>query len=125
MNTQNNNLEKIYLVSFGNSKKYILRDTEVGEKSKLTRIEAELNDYLRKQFADETFAYFTSPRVDEISAEGADKYASYPKLDAEAVESIKKVLAKEVKNMEFQQTLDSDAPFSNVNPAAADIPHIL
>ncbi|MDE6271433.1 MAG: hypothetical protein K2M31_00300 [Muribaculaceae bacterium] len=125
MNAQNNSLEKLYLVSFGHSDKYILRDTEVGEKSKLTRIEAELNEYLRKQFADETFAYFTSPRVDDISEEGAEKYAGYPKLDAEAVEAIKKVLAKEVKNMEFQDSLDSNAPYSNVNPAAADIPHIL
>lgn len=126
MNAQNNTpLEKIYLVSFGHSDKYILHDTEVGEKSELTRIESELNSYLRQKFPDESFAYFTSPRVDDISAADADEYSGYPKLDANAIEEIKRVLAKEVQNMEDNDSLNSDAPFANVNPAAADIPNIL
>lgn len=126
MNAHNNTpLEKIYLVSFGHSDKYILRDSESGEKSRLTQIESELNAFLRQQFPDETFAYFTSPRVDEIGEAGAEKYASYPKLDSKAVEAIKKVLVKEVKDMESTEIINSDAPFANVNPAAADIPNIL
>ncbi len=125
MNTQNAALEKIYLVSFGNSDKYILRDSEVGEKSYLTRIESELNNFLRDKFPNEPFAYFTSPRVDEISSDTAEKYSKYPKLDAKAVDAIKKVLSAEVEDLEANKTLNSDAPFANVNPAAADIPHIL
>lgn len=125
MNTQNA-LEKIYLVSFGNSDKYVLRDTEAGEKSLLTRIESELNGYLRDEFPNETFAYYTTPRVDEISnEENMERYSSYPKLDAKAVEIIKKVLAREVKDMESNSILNDNAPFANVNPAAADIPNIL
>lgn len=126
MNTQNNTFdEKIYLVSFGNSDKYVLRDTEVGERSRLTRIEAELNSYLRNKFPNESFTYYTTPRVEDISAEDASEYSIYRKLDSSAIESIKKVLAKEVENMESNEELNADAPFANVNPAAADIPHIL
>lgn len=125
MNAQNNSNEKVYLVSFGHSDKYILRDTESGEKSRLTRIEGELNEYLRKKFPDDTFAYFTSPRIDDVSEASKDTYAGYPMLDSRAIEDIKSVLTKEVENMEYNDSLDSNAPYANVNPAAADIPHIL
>lgn len=125
MNTQNAQLEKIYLVSFGNSDKYVLRDTESGEKSYLTRIESELNNFLREKFPNEPFAYFTSPRVDEISEANPEDYASYPKLDAKAVDAIKKVLSEEVEDLEANKSINSDAPYANVNPAAADIPNIL
>lgn len=120
-----NKTEKIYLVRFGNSDLYLLRDTEAGEKSYLTRIEAELNSFLRQRFRNENFAYYTHPRVDEVSAAEAARYASLPPLDAKAMESIKKVLETEVADMQSTKGLNSDAPFSNVNPAAADIPHIL
>lgn len=125
MKAQNNSLEKVYLVSFGNSAKYILRDKEAGKDSRLAKIETELNAFLRDRFPDEPFAYFTSPRVDVISRVDAEKYASYPPLDAEAIDDIKKVLAKEVEDMEATKRMNSNAPYSNVNPGAADIPHIL
>lgn len=125
MDTQNKVEEKWYLVSFGNSDKYILRDTEVGEKSSMMQIENELNSFLRSKFPDETFTYYTTPRVEEISDEDIEKYSSYRKLNKEAIEEIKSVLAKEVNDMESNSELNDDAPFANVNPAAADIPHIL
>lgn len=126
MNTQSNNsIEKIYLVSFGNSKKYILKDTLSGEESKLARIETELNSFLKSKFPDEPFAYYTTPRVDVVSKKDVDKYNGYPSLDAEAVDRIKKVLAREVEDMESNARINSDAPYSNVNPAAADIRSIL
>ena len=114
--------DKYYLVSFGNSEKYFLHDSCVGKDSKLTRIENELNTYLKHKFPDESFAYFTSPRVDELKEEHAGLYeANYPKLDRAAIESIKKVLSVEVEDMEANNRLDSDAPFSNVNPGAAGV----
>ncbi|MDE6811166.1 MAG: hypothetical protein K2J15_02320 [Muribaculaceae bacterium] len=125
MNTNKSQEEKLYLISFGNSDKYVLRDTESGEKSSMMRIEADLNAFLRSKFPDETFAYYTTPKVEEISEEGSEKYESYRKLDADAIEEIKSVLVKEVENMESNQELNDDAPYANVNPAAADIPHIL
>ena len=123
MNTQTNANEKLYLVSFGNSSKYLLRDTASGKDSLLTKIEAELNGYLRTKFPDEAFTYYTAPKVEEVL--NADDYKGYPVLDEKAMNSVKEVLAREVANMASQDKLDSNAPFANVNPAAADIPNIL
>ncbi len=123
MSTNNN--EKLYLVSFGNSDKYLLRDGATGEASTLAKVEGELNAFLRSKFPDDTFAYFTTPRVVEIAPEHAADYASYPALDDKAVDAIKKVLEREVEDMEANRQINDDAPFANVNPAAADIPHIL
>lgn len=120
-----NNDEKLYLVSFGNSDKYLLRDGAAGKESELTKIEGELNAFLRSKFPDETFAYFTTPKVDEISAAHADEYAGYPVLDDKAIEAIKAVLDREVQDMEANKILNDNSPFANVNPAAADIPNIL
>lgn len=119
------NTQKIYLIRFGNSDQYILRDNAEGEKSKLANIEGELNAFLREKFPDETFAYFTTPKVEDIPLENADQYASYPELNAKAVEAIKKVLEREVLDMESERILNDNSPFANVNPAAADIPNIL
>lgn len=121
--TTSSNTEKRYLVSFGNSSQYILHDTSTGKDSLLTRIEGELNDYLREKFPDEAFAYFTSPKVKEIL--NPSDYEGYAPLDDKAVADIKRVLDREIENLESQTSLDADAPFANVNPAAADIPHIL
>ncbi len=123
MNNTTNKADKTYLVSFGNSSQYILHDSASGKESKLTRIEDELNSFLKEKFPDEAFAYFTSPHIKEI--EKPEDYAGYPELDSAALDQIKKVLLTEVKNFESQQELDSDAPFANVNPGAADISHIL
>lgn len=120
-----NKTEKIYLVSFGNSEKYLLRDNEAGEKSTLTRLEADLNSYLRSRFRNETFAYYTTPRVDEVPASDLGKYIGYPELDAHALAGIKEVLAHEVEDMQQTAALNVNAPYANVNPAAADIPNIL
>lgn len=119
------NTQKIYLIRFGNSDQYVLRDNAEGEKSKLASIEGELNAFLREKFPDETFAYFTTPKVEDIALENSAQYASYPELNADAVEAIKKVLEREVRDMEAERVLNDNSPFANVNPAAADIPNIL
>ena len=77
------------------------------------KIEAELNDYLKTQFPDETFAYYTSPKVTEIDWSHRDQYASYPELDAAAIESIKKILANEVRDMNSNHVLNDNAPFAD------------
>ncbi|MBD5371358.1 MAG: hypothetical protein HDR80_09490 [Bacteroides sp.] len=120
MTTDNKNSARLYIVRFGNSDQYLLHDI-----SDLASVETELNTYLREKFPDETFAYFTTPKVTEISPEHESQFVSYPALDANAVEAIKAVLVKEVEVMEANKEIDSNAPFANVNPAAADISHIL
>lgn len=120
-----NDNERLYLVSFGNSDQYILRDGAASKESELARIEAELNAFLRSKFPDETFAYFTTPHVKEITAEEMSRFEGYAPLDAAAIESIEKVLEREVREMEANRQLNDNSPFANVNPAAADIPNIL
>lgn len=113
-----NNIDKYYLISFGDSDKYFLHDNRVGLDSRLTKIETELNRYLQERFPDDSFAYFTSPRVDEISEDNAPLYSAYPPLDDKAMSDIKKVLAAEVENMEANDKLDRNAPYSKINPGA-------
>ncbi|MDE5552898.1 MAG: hypothetical protein K2I91_06825 [Muribaculaceae bacterium] len=120
-----NTEKRLYIVSFGHSDSYEIQDTEAAVKERLSAIEKELNSYLGGLFPEETFAYYTTPRVTEVESAHAAKYKGYPRLDAEAVESIKKVLATEVRNMNDQKELNSDAPFANVNPGAAGLTGII
>lgn len=124
-NTNNNKKEKAYIVSFGNSDKYLLYDDRRTEESYLLKIENELNKFLHDKFPNDTFAYFTSPRAVEIDIKHVGKYSSYPKLDREAVNNIKEVLVKEVEELEANRRLNSDAPYSKVNPNVAGVRGIL
>ena len=115
--------KKIYVVSFSDSRKYIMRDSAEREKSRLAEIENTLNSFLGKEFPEETFAYYTTPKVEEINEDIAStEYAGYPLLDARAVEEIKKELEQELKDRDADRVLDSDAPYSDVDAVAAGIP---
>ena len=114
---------KIFVVSFSDSKKYLMKESAEREKSRLTEIENILNVFLTKEFPEDTFAYYTTPRVEEINEViAADEYAGYPLLDDKAIEEIKKELEQEIKNRDADQKMDSDAPYSDVDAEAADIP---
>lgn len=60
-----------------------------------------------------------------MPASDLGKYIGYPELDAHALAGIKEVLAREVEDMQQTAALNVNAPYANVNPAAADIPNIL
>ncbi|MBD5227426.1 MAG: hypothetical protein HDS67_05180 [Bacteroidales bacterium] len=110
---------RLFIVSFGDSRKYRMEYADALDPHALvhsapfTEIENELNEYLKKEFPDETFAYYTSPKVTEVDWEHRDKYASYPVLDAAAIDSIKKLLAKEVRDMNANKTLNNNAPYAD------------
>lgn len=112
--------KRLFIVSFGDSRKYRMEYTDENNPYSLehsapfTEIESELNAYLKSQFPDESFAYFTSPKVTEVSWEHRDKYLEYPVLDAAAIEDIKKVLVEEVKDMNSNKALNADAPWNDV-----------
>ncbi len=91
----------------------------------LDKIEAELTAALTTRFPENTFAYYPTPRITEVDPDHSSEYAGYPTLDEKAVEAIRKVLETEVQNMNDQNQLDSDAPFANVNPAAAGLTGII
>lgn len=113
---------KLYIVSFGNSRKYRFPFSEIpspdglhhSDSNPISTIEKELNDSLWKMFPEANLAYFTSPKVTEVEWAHRDRYADYPILDSDAVEEIKKVLATEIRDMRSTDVLDSDAPYSNI-----------
>lgn len=115
--------KKIYVVSFSDSRKYIMRDSAEREKSRLEEIENILNEFLGGKFPEETFAYYTTPKVEEINENLAStEFAGYPLLDESAVEEIKKELEQELKDRDADVLLDSNAPYSDVDAEAAGIP---
>lgn len=113
--------KKYYLVSFGNSRVYRLEyNVEDGEHHRshdpFARIEKELNDYLKREFPDTPYTYFSAPKVTEITRnEDEYKYHGYPELDAKAVEDIKHVLKREIEDMEAVKESNSNAAFSTVD----------
>lgn len=114
------NKKNIYIVSFGDSEQYRLPAADLtssgnANEEMLVKLEKELNSYLRQRFPEDVFAYYTTPKVTEISAEHAPQYASYPVLDKAAVDEIKRVLEREVKVMRAEKQLDDNAPWSNIN----------
>lgn len=113
----------IYVVSFSDSKKYILKESPEKERIRLEEIENILNKFLTGEFPEETFAYYTTPKVEEINESiAATEFAGYPVLDDNAVEEIKRELEQEIKDRDADRVLDSNAPYSDVDAEAAGIP---
>lgn len=109
---------RLYIISFGDSRKYrLFYDPQTGNaKSALlpfVEYENELNDYLSKQFPGETFAYYTTPRITEVEADHADRYASYPEFDSRAMDEVKKELVKEIKVMNDNRERNSNDPWGS------------
>lgn len=114
---------KILVVSFSDSKKYLMKESAEREKSRLAEIENILNLFLTKEFPEDTFAYYTTPKVEEINEElAATEFAGYPLLDDKAIEEIKSELEQEIKDRDADEMLDSNAPYSDVDADVADIP---
>lgn len=111
---------KLYIVSFGDSDKYRYEYKEEASADPLKRVdplagvEKELHDYLAGLFPGRTFAYLVTPRITEVSWDHRAEYADYPVLDAKAIEQIKDVLAREVRERADLRELNDDAPFSQV-----------
>lgn len=110
-NTSLTEADRLYIISFGDSRSYLLPVRE-GE-DRFAHLEKELNDYLGVKFPAETFAYYTTPRLMEIEPEHAEDYAAYPLLDDRAMEEIKRVLLREIEVMHEDRELNSNAPWAD------------
>ena len=115
--------KRLFIVSFGDSDRYKVEFDDYSTNpyehpSPRAAVEKELNDYLKKKFPGKTFAYYTTPKVTEVSWEHRDRYADYKPLTMDAIESIKKILEEEVENMKYQKHLDNNAPYAVMNPDA-------
>lgn len=101
-----------YIVSFGNSNKYRLPFIESDEKDiKLVREDVE--SYLKGKFPQFAGLKFFEKMNLEKTTDTACR--ALPPFDEVALNDIKKVLNIEVENAEFQEMLDNNAPWSNVN----------
>lgn len=115
-----NRIKHIYIVSFGDSRKYRFVFDDIYENGKhkdtpLVKLENYLNSYLKKEFPGETFAYYTTPKITEVSPEHESQFTSYPPLDEKAVEEIKAELKREIMVMNEARQQSSDAPWNDVN----------
>lgn len=109
--------KKLYIVNFSDSEKYQLVTDSVDHNKELARIEDELRRYLQHEFPDDdSFTYFVTPRVTEISWVHRDQFSGYPVLDDKAIESIKQELKREIQARDDDNVLDSNAPFNTVGP---------
>ncbi|MDE7159929.1 MAG: hypothetical protein K2O24_03665 [Muribaculaceae bacterium] len=105
----------LYIVSFGDSRKYrMMYDGDRAERSPLlTEVESQLNDYLKQEFPEDSYTYYTTPRIVPIEWSDREEYMDYPELDAKAIEEIKKVLAHEIRDMNAINRLDRNAPYAD------------
>lgn len=124
-NATNAAQRRMYVVSFGHSDKYLITGTRHEVEHRLHAVEKEFNDALKAKYPDEPFAYFTTPRLTEVDPSHEQKYAGYRQFDDQAVAEIRKILGREIKDMEDTREINSDAPFSDVNPAAAGVGGLL
>lgn len=108
------NTQKLYIISFGDSREYRLEiECPDGPENctpceRLTAIEKELNDYLKSEFAQTHFKYYTTPKIEEVDWANRDLYMSYPLLDDKAIAEIKRVLRREVKDMNSVKKLNNN-----------------
>ena len=63
-NTTINEADRLYIIAFGDSRKYLLPAKE--NEDAVTNLERELNEYLSSRFPGENFAYFTTPEITEV-----------------------------------------------------------
>lgn len=112
-------VKKLYIVSFGDTRKYRYSCTvkkgsdAMHHDAPFAKLEKELNDYLKSQFPNQTFAYYTCAKVTEVDPSHEAKYADYPPLDADAVENIKKELVREIREEDATKMLNDNAPFAD------------
>lgn len=98
---------KTYIVSLGDSQKYRSTGAQLKEYSE------ELKKYLSTQFAGEAIKYYDTANVEE--SENPEKY---PELTHVEFEKIKSDLKRQIEVRNEDKEMNSDAPFSNVNPSA-------
>lgn len=112
--TENKNKERIFIVSFGDSRKYkvVVKGAHRADAlAPLVKAEKELNSYLAKEFPAQSFTYYTTPKIQEIDPAHNREYTSYPDFDDKAVAEVKEQLTREVKVMNQNRELNSNDPW--------------
>lgn len=111
--------QRIYIVSFGDSNQYRFTFDDKNDgyalhhSNPLANVEKEIRTYLESLFPNVGLAFYYTPKVVEVEPSHAARYQAYPPLDAKAIEEIKHVLAKEVRDRRSIEELNSNAPFAD------------
>lgn len=112
--------KRMFIVSFGNSREYKLEVADTGDskalmhKNPLEEVETEIKEFLTNRFPGETFAYYETPKVTEVSADDT-RFTDFPELNQDAVKEIEKVLVTQIEVRDDDSLLDRNAPFDNLN----------
>lgn len=113
--------KKLYIVSFGDSDKYLMEynvpdgATDLVKPNPFEKIEKRLTDFLHRAVPEaEDITYFTSPRATEVAASHRSRYSAYPPLDEDAVVHIEKVLLREVRDRLAVRQENLDAPYASL-----------
>lgn len=117
-NTTQDKANRMFIISFGDSKKYRIivdNNNEEGALAPVVETENELNRFLAREFPDDTFSYYTTPSIMEVSPEHEAKYASYPKFDDKAIADVKRELVREIEVMNSDRRLNSNDPWGTGN----------
>lgn len=112
------NMEKTFIISFGNSSKYKMRydgsAEELADSHRMKDIKSRLVDYIKDKVAFGSYAErYATPEIKEIYPDEEKKYEGYPTLDEDAISDIKRHLLREVENMKSQKELSKNAPFGD------------
>lgn len=98
----------LYLLSFGDSRRYRYLVTAREGLERLVRCEKDLNAFLRSRFPGENFAYYTTPRLVRIDPGDESEYEAYEEFDPAHLEAIGEELLREVDVMHSNRELNSN-----------------
>lgn len=113
-------MKTLYLVSFGDSRKYKISfdgsANELALSPSMTSIKKQLEKYIKeKDPFDSHPLYYASPLIEEIPPYKESAFDSYPELNKEAIDSIQKELVNEVDDQQDLECLNRNAPFDDLN----------
>lgn len=113
--------KKLYIVSFGNSRQYLMEHTVPSGSDQLHKpdpfaaVEATLRAFLSRHLTEEgDFTYYTSARATEICGGHRERYAGFPVLNGNAIREIEAGLLKEVKSDRESRRINLNAPFAQI-----------
>lgn len=117
-------MDKTYVLSFGNSRKYRLKATPDGADALFKNLSNKIKSYVELTYpqlpAEKYYSRLEVKMVDPMFV------ADYEVYSSDAITEFKKVIDREVADFESLEQIDSNAPWSNVDAdAAPDAPENL
>lgn len=103
-------MNKVCILSFGNSAKYRLPVEQTGAKD-ISAVRADVKEYLKRKFPQlDAGGFYDKVSVEELTDA---ETAGYPVFNESALDSIKSVLGTEVRDYESLSKLNLNAPFND------------